>query len=151
MAIQSVLLAVGLQQGHQAQKQQKQAAKEQRSIGRLEARKNRIQRMREANIARGEAENRAFTSGGQGSALAGAQSSIGTQLGASLGFSQSVQQHQENIFTANMKASGHQFNQQIANTGANLFATFNNRVPGDTNRDGNFGGAPIIDKSTIFS
>lgn len=79
--------ALSIREQRRAQEEQRRAARAQRRIADAQAARQRSQAAREALIARASAENVSAATGGGGSRLAGASSSIAAQLGSNLGFS----------------------------------------------------------------
>lgn len=88
--------AASIDQQKKSAKNQKKANEERSAAARAGAVRERQQQIRQARIARAEAVNQAYTSGGQGSTLSGATSSIQSQLGANLGFSSGTMRRSEN-------------------------------------------------------
>lgn len=81
----------GLKQQRDSQNEQRKARRAHKRIANIQAAKQRSEAVREAIAKRGSIENLSAASGGGGSRTSGALSSLSSQLGSNLGFSQQTQ------------------------------------------------------------
>lgn len=153
-AVVGVLAAGSLYEQDRARSDQKKANKEKRAVARAQALRERQQQIRQARIARAQAVNQAYTSGGQGSILSGAKSSIGSQLGGNLAFNQGTLQRSENAAMYSQRAANHMFASSAFGTAASLFAPFADKRKTPTQRPNTVGAERdvnnLVKKSGLF-
>ena len=131
LVVAGVLTVASIDQQQKAQSAQKKAAKEQRAGQRGRALAERRKQVRQARIARGQAVNRAAISGGEGSIVAGATSSVTQQSSVNQALISGTEARNEGSFRAQLDAS--RFSNRAAQFGsvASLAATFAT-LPGGT-------------------
>ena len=114
--VSAIAAVISVAQSAKQRKEASKARREQRAVNRAQALRQRQQQIREARVKRAQAVNQAFISGGEGSTLSGATSSVGSQLGGNLGFNQSTLRRSE-------RAAGFQDKADLAGFRSQAFAS----------------------------
>jgi hypothetical protein len=115
--IAAIGTVAGIQQGRQARKESKKAARVQRRISERETQRQRMMQLRESQMARAQVIAQGAQTGTLGaSGLQGGVASIGTQAAGNIGFLNQIESLQQQAARSRQKASD--FAGNVSNIGA---------------------------------